>query len=83
MADLSFKTKSEFIQAAFDQVAKIISDHAQPCFEALTPAISTEKCLSHLSTVAQDWSYDASKIEAYYHITKATNSELIEAFGED
>jgi hypothetical protein len=25
---LAFKTKSEFIQAAFDQVAKIVSDHS-------------------------------------------------------
>jgi hypothetical protein len=79
---LAFKTKSEFIQAAFDQVAKIVSDHAQPCLESLTPAISAEKCLFHLALVAYDWSYDSSKIDAYAELYKQSNSELIEAFGE-
>lgn len=83
MADLSFKTKTEFVQAAFEQVAKIVSDHAQPCLESLTPAISAEKCLYHLAVVAHDWSYDASVIDAYAEITKHSNSELIDAFGDD
>lgn len=78
---LTFQSKSDFIQAAFDQVAKIVSDHAQPCLEALTPAISAEKCLFHLAAVASDWSYDSSKIEAYAELYKNSNSELIEAFG--
>lgn len=78
---LIFRTKAEFVQASFDQVAKIISDHAQPCLEALTPAISAEKCLFHLAAVASDWSYDSSKIEAYAELYKNSNSELIEAFG--
>lgn len=82
-SQLVFKTRLEFIQAAFDQVAKIVSDHAQPCLEALTPAISTEKCLVHLAVVAHDWSYDPSTIEAYAHLYKEANSELIEAFGDD
>ncbi|WP_151800804.1 hypothetical protein [Acinetobacter junii] len=79
---LLFRTKSEFIQAAFDQVAKIVSDHAQPCLDSLTPAISAEKCLFHLALVAHDWSYDSSKIDAYAELYKQSNSELIEAFGE-
>ncbi|ENV08278.1 hypothetical protein F966_03341 [Acinetobacter higginsii] len=78
---LIFRTKAEFVQASFDQVAKIVSDHAQPCLEALTPAISAEKCLFHLAAVASDWSYDSSKIEAYADLYKNSNSELIEAFG--
>ena len=80
---LTFQSKSDFIQAAFDQVAKIVSDHAQPCLDALTPAISAEKCLFHLSAVASDWSYDSSKIEAYADLYKNSNAELIEAFGGD
>lgn len=79
---LVFKTKAEFIQAAFEQVAKIVSDHAEPCLEALSPAIAAEKCLSHLALVAYDWSYDASTIDAYADIYKKANQELIEAFGE-
>ena len=80
---LTFRNKSDFIQAAFDQVAKVVSDHAQPCLEALTPAISAEKCLYHLATVAHDWSYDSSKIDAYAELYKQSNSELIEAFGDE
>lgn len=83
MDKLVFQTKSDFIQAAFDQVAKIVSDHAQPCLEALTPAISAEKCLFHLAAVASDWSYDSSKIEAYADLYKNSNFELIEAFGDE
>ncbi|WP_369604065.1 hypothetical protein [Acinetobacter baumannii] len=59
----------------------MVSDHAQPCLEALTPVISAEKCLFHLAAVASDWSYDSSKIEAYAELYKNSNSELIEAFG--
>ena len=80
---LIFKTKADFVQAAFDQVAKIVSDHAQPCLESLTPAISAEKCLFHLAAVCQDWSYDATKIDAYASLYKQSNFELIEAFGDD
>lgn len=83
MNQLTFQTKADFVQAAFDQVAKIVSDHAQPCIESLTPAMSAEKCLFHLAAVCQDWSYDPSKIDAYAELYKKTNSELIEAFGED
>ncbi|NAR63973.1 hypothetical protein GPS57_09270 [Acinetobacter haemolyticus] len=81
--ELVFQSKSDFIQAAFDQVAKVVSDHAQPCLQALTPAISAEKCLYHLATVAHDWSYDSSKIDVYAELYKQSNSELIEAFGDE
>ncbi len=81
--ELVFQSKSDFIQAAFDQVAKVVSYHAQSCLEALTPAISAEKCLYHLATVAHDWSYDSSKIDAYADLYKQSNSELIEAFGDE
>lgn len=80
---LTFRNKAEFVQASFDQVAKIVSDHAQPCLESLTPAISAEKCLFHLAAVAHDWSYDSSKIDAYAELYKQSNSELIEAFGDE
>lgn len=80
---LVFQSKSDFVQAAFDQVAKIVSDHAQSCLDALTPAISAEKCLFHLAAVAHDWSYDFSKIDAYAELYKQSNSELIEAFGDE
>lgn len=79
---ICFNTRAEFLQASFDVVAKIVSDHAQPCLESLTPAISAEKCLFHLALVAHDWSYDSSKIDAYAELYKQSNSELIEAFGE-
>ena len=79
---ICFNTRAEFVQAAFDQVAKIVSDHAQPCLESLTPAISAEKCLFHLALVSHDWSYDSSKIDAYAELYKQSNSELLEAFGE-
>lgn len=79
---LSFNTKQEFIQCAFESVAKIVSDQGQHSLEALTPAISTEKCLSHLAFVAHEWSYDPTVIDTYATLYKESNSELIEAFGE-
>ena len=80
---LVFQTKADFVQAAFDQVAKIVSDHSKLCLESMTPAVSTEKCLYHLATVACDWSYDYTKIEAYADLCKRMNLELFEAFGDD
>ena len=82
MLNLTFKTKQEFLQCAFESVAKVILDHGQHCLEALTPAISTEKCLMHLASVAHDWSYDVSVIDTYANLYKESNLELIEAFGE-
>lgn len=82
MNQLNFSSKQEFVQVAFDTVAKIVSDHGQHCLESLTPAISTQKCLSHLAVVAHDWSYDATLIDTYANLYKESNLELIEAFGE-
>ena len=82
MNQLNFSSKQEFVQVAFDTVAKIVSDHGQHCLESLTPAISTQKCLSHLGVVAHDWSYDATLIDTYANLYKESNLELIEAFGE-
>ena len=82
MNRLNFNTKQEFLQCAFDSVAKVVSDHAEHCLEALTPAISAEKCLFHLAAVAHDWSYDPTVIDTYANLYKESNSELIEAFGE-
>lgn len=82
MNNLNFSSKQEFVQVAFDTVAKIVSDHGQHCLESLTPAISTQKCLSHLAVVAHDWSYDATLIDTYANLYKESNLELIEAFGE-
>lgn len=79
---LQFKTKAEFMQSAFEHVAKVVSDHAMPSFDALTPAISAEKCLKHLATVAYDWSYDPSVIDAYAQVCSTANNDIIEAFGE-
>ncbi|ENV33005.1 hypothetical protein F960_02727 [Acinetobacter gerneri DSM 14967 = CIP 107464 = MTCC 9824] len=80
---LNFNSRQEFIQCAFESVAKIVSDHGQSCLDALTPAISAEKCLFHLAAVAHDWSYDPSVIDAYAVLYKQSNQELIEAFGEE
>lgn len=82
MNQLNFSSKQEFVQVAFDTVAKIVSDHGQHCLESLTPAISTQKCLSHLAVVAHDWSYEATLIDTYANLYKESNLELIEAFGE-
>ena len=48
---LSFSTKQEFIQCAFETVAKIVSDQGQIALDAMTPAISTQRCLSHLELI--------------------------------
>ena len=79
---LSFNTKQDYVQSAFETVAKIVSDHGQHCLESLTPAISTEKCLAHLASVCHEWSYDPTVIDTYANLYKESNSELIEAFGE-
>lgn len=77
-----FNAKIEFIQAAFNQVAKIVSDHGEQILECSVPALSTEQCLFHLSNVALAWSYDNSQIEAYAENYKIFNDEISEYFGE-
>ena len=82
MPNLSFSSNQEFIQAAFNQVAKIVSEHGQPCLEAFVPAFSTEQCLEHFALVASDWSYDYSVIDAYGQSYKISNAELKEEMGD-
>lgn len=81
--NLSFASKQEFIQCAFETVAKIVSDQGQIALDAMTPAISTQRCLSHLAFVCHEWSYDPTVIDTYANLYKESNSELIEAFGEE
>ena len=76
---ISFKSKQEFIQCAFETVAKIISDQGQVALDALCPAINTEKCLNHLAFVCHEWSYDPTVIDTYATLYKESNQELIEA----
>ncbi len=76
--NIIYKDRQEFIQAAFDEVARIVSEHGNTCVEACVPAIPTERCLEQLALVASDWSYDFSLIDAYLDIYKKSNSEIME-----
>lgn len=82
MNKLTFSTKQEFLQSAFNEVARIVSEHGQPCLEAFVPAFSTEQCLEHLALVASEWAYDYSIIDAYGHVYKISNAELKEEMGD-
>lgn len=82
MTKIFFEDRQQFIQQAFNEVAKIVSEHGFPCIESSTPAISTEQCLIHLAVVAHDWSYDFTLIDAYAETYKNSNAEIIEYFGE-
>lgn len=82
MNNLSFSTKQEFLQTAFNEVARIVSEHGQPCLEAFVPAFSTEQCLEHLALVASEWAYDYSVIDAYGQTYKIANQELKEEMGD-
>lgn len=77
-----FKSRPEFIQAAFEQVAKIVSDHGEQILECSVPAFDTEKCLKHLSLVALAWSYDPSVIDALEELFKKSNEEIQDYFGD-
>ncbi|UUM26575.1 hypothetical protein NQU59_12815 [Acinetobacter colistiniresistens] len=37
--NIIFRDRQEFIQAAFDEVARIVSEHGNACLEACVPAI--------------------------------------------
>ena len=82
MTAISFQNHLDFIQAAFNQVAKIVAEHGNPCLEVCCPAESTEKCLQHLAVVASDWSYDYSLIDAHIETYKKANAEIREYLGE-
>jgi hypothetical protein len=51
MGNISFETRQDFVQAAFNQVAEIIYEHGLPILECGSPAEGTEDCLDHLLTV--------------------------------
>ena len=70
--------RQSFIQAAFNEVARIVSEHGNACLEACVPAIPTERCLEQLAVVASDWSYDYSVIDAYLDTYKKSNAEISE-----
>lgn len=76
LENFAFKTKSDFIQAAFNQVALIVSEHGYPSLECMSPALSTEQCLRHLAVVASDWSYDFSEIDKLLDVYKKSNAEI-------
>jgi len=80
---ITFNSNSEFTQAAFDHVAKIVSEHGFASLEACVPAVPTHQCLSHLAMVASEWSYDFSTIEAYADTYKKSNDEITDYFGDD
>lgn len=82
MQNLVFQSSQDFIQAAFNQVAKIVSEHGHPCLDAFVPAKSTEQCLSHLALVCYEWSYDPALIDAYAETYKTANAEFEEYLGE-
>ena len=75
---INYKDRQEFIQAAFNEVARIVSEHGNACLEACVPAIPTERCLEQLALVASDWSYDYSVIDAYLDTYKKSNAEISE-----
>lgn len=82
MNNIIFVSTQEFTQAAFNQVAKIVAEHGNPCLDVCCPAESTEKCLEHLAVVASDWSYDYSLIDAHLETYKKANAEIREYLGE-
>lgn len=82
MKTITFSSNQEFIQAAFNKVAQIVSEHGQPCLEAFVPAFSTEQCLEHLALVSSEWAYDFSTIDAYGQTYKIANAELKEEMGD-
>ncbi|MCF9045641.1 hypothetical protein [Acinetobacter nectaris] len=82
MGEIQFKDKAEFIQSAFEQIAKVIGDHGAELLECSVPATDTQACLSHLSAVALAWSYDPTYIDALEETFKKANQEFYEYFGD-
>ncbi len=76
--NILFRDRQEFIQAAFNEVARIVSEHGNAAVESCVPAIPTERCLEQLALVASDWSYDYSVIDAYLDTYKKSNAEISE-----
>lgn len=78
MNKIVFLDRQSFIQAAFNEVARIVSEHGNAAVESCVPAIPTERCLEQLAVVASDWSYDYSVIDAYLDTYKKFNAEISE-----
>jgi hypothetical protein len=78
MNNIVFSDRQSFIQAAFNEVARIVSEHGNAAVESCVPAIPTERCLEQLAVVASDWSYDYSVIDAYLDTYKKFNAEISE-----
>jgi hypothetical protein len=78
MNKIVFLDRQSFIQAAFNEVARIVSEHGNASVESCVPAIPTERCLEQLAVVASDWSYDYSVIDAYLDTYKKFNAEISE-----
>ena len=78
MNKIVFLDRQSFIQAAFNEVARIVSEHGNAAVESCVPAIPTERCLEQLAVVASDWSYDYSVIDAYLDTYKKSNAEISE-----
>ena len=77
-----FKTRQDFLQFSFNEIARIIAEHGHPCLDVFCPAESTERCLEHLAVVASDLSYDYSLIDAHLETYKKANAEIREFLGE-
>lgn len=80
---ITFSTRQEFLQHAFDSVAKIVSDCGQSVLECSVPARDTEQCLSHLAFVANEWSYDSSLLDAMAENYRKYNDEIVQYFGDE
>lgn len=77
-----FKTRQDFLQVSFNEIARIVSEHGHPCLEVCCPAESTERCLEHLAVVASELFYDSSLIDAHLDTYKKSNAEIKEYLDE-
>jgi hypothetical protein len=82
MGNISFETRQDFVQAAFNQVAEIIYEHGLPILECGSPAEGTEDCLDHLLTVLNDWSYNSEKVVIYLDFFTESNRVIREELDE-
>ena len=67
-----------FVQAAFEQVAKIIGNNGEEIITGGNCSPSTENCLFHIEQVCIRWGYDASRITALYELFRDENAQLKE-----
>ncbi|KAA8730963.1 hypothetical protein F4V57_13990 [Acinetobacter qingfengensis] len=74
--EIKFKTRQDFIQAAFNQVADIVAQHGSQILQCFCPAHKTQICLEQLSVVANEYSYDFSKIDIHVQNFDQSNTEL-------